>query len=295
MEGNNIEAVGVLSALMYGGAHPITSSLDIKCLALRCGTLANFRSDRIHKILKRRVTSSVIFLTATLALSARAQLVNTPLNAPIPAILFQPPAESALTKQTPFTFLKLPSTPPQETQQSLKPPRQSPQRSPKSLQPKPKTMLSISSYDRGPPPLSIRCRTNGFISNRLTSQRVVIKAVVTEDVAASGKILIPAGSKVAGIGQIDPDSGRLESSGNWSIITDFQEVRVHAELQDVETGFHGIQGNQISFNSEHSQTQAIAPDRSYSFVPDETAFILSITGSVAITVLEPLEALENSK
>jgi hypothetical protein len=123
----------------------------------------------------------------------------------------------------------------------------------------------------------------------------VIKAVVTEDVAASGKILIPAGSKVAGIGQIDPDTGRLESSGNWSIITDFQEVRVHAELQDVETGFHGIQGNQISFNTEHSQTQAIAPDRSYSFVPDETAFILSITGSVAITVLEPLEPLENSK
>jgi hypothetical protein len=236
-----------------------------------------------------KCTTLVISLTAALTLSAHAQLVNAALSAPIPAILFQPPAESALTKQTPFPFLKLPSAPPQETQQSLEPLRQSPQRSPKSSQPEPKTMLSISSYDHGPRPLSIRCRTNGSISNRLTFPRVVIKAVVTEDLAASGKILIPAGSIVAGIGQIDPDSGRLESSGNWSIIADFQEVRVHAELQDVETGFHGIQGNQISFNTEHSQTQAIAPDRSYSFVPDKTAFILSITGSVAITVLEPLE------
>jgi hypothetical protein len=235
----------------------------------------------IHRILNRRVTPLVISFTAAVPLSVHDQLLNAALSAPIPAILFQPPAESALAKQTLFTLVKLPSAPPQ-----------SPQRSPKSAQLKPKTMLSISSYDHGPRPLSIRCRTNGSISNRLTSPRIVIKAVITEDVAASGKILIAAGSKVTGIGQVDPDSGRLESSGNWSIITDFQEVRVHAELQDVETGFHGIQGNQISFNTEHSQIQAVAPDRSYSFVPDETPFILSITGSVTITVLQRLESSE---
>ena len=221
MEGNDI-AVRVLPALKYGGAHPIAFSLDAKFAALRCGTQASSRNDRIHR---RPITSLAISLTAAFTLSAHAQLLNPALSAPIPAILFQPPAQLGLTKQIPFTFLKLPSATSQAAQQSLEPPRQSPQGSSNTPQPKSKTMLSISSYDHGPRPLSIRCRTNGSISNRLASPRVVIKAVVTEDVAASGKILIPAGSKVAGIGKIDPDTGRLESTGSWSIITDFQEIR----------------------------------------------------------------------
>ena len=86
------------------------------------------------------------------------------------------------------------------------------------------TMLSISSVDEGssaPRTLSVRCRTSGYISNATARKRIVIKGVVTEDVVSpTGKILIPASSKVAGIGQVDCENGRLQSHGNWSIFAE---------------------------------------------------------------------------
>ena len=250
----------------------------------------------IHHILRRRIAPLVISFAAAISLSARAQVLNAALGGPIPAILVQPQPDTALRKQTTGTSVKLLRAPTQETRQSLNTPSQSPQRSPESGQPKPKTMLSISSYEQGhnqaPRPLLIRCRTNGSIGNALLAPRIVIKGVVTEDVVASGKILVAAGSKVAGIAQFDPDSGRVESNGNWSIIADSREVRVHAELQDADTGFRGIQGKETSFNTERSQRQAVVPDGCYCFFADKTPFILSITGRVTITVLQPLESSE---
>jgi hypothetical protein len=250
----------------------------------------------IHNILGRRIAPLVISFAAAISLSAHAQVLNAALSGPIPAILVQPQPDTALPKQTTGIPVKLLRAPAQETRQTLDAPAQSPQRSPESGQPKPKTMLSISSYEQGhnraPRSLLIRCRTNGSISNALIAPRIVIKGVVTEDVVASGKILIAAGSKVAGIAQFDPDSGRVESNGNWSIIADFREVRVHAELQDADTGFRGIQGKETSFDTERSQRQAVVLDGRYCFVADKTPFILSITGKVIITVLQPLESSE---
>jgi hypothetical protein len=250
----------------------------------------------IRHILRRRVAPLVISFAAAISLSAHAQVLNAALSGPIPAILVQPQADTALPKQTTGIFVKLLPTPIQETQQSLGAPPQYSQRSPQSGQPKPKTMLSISSYEQGqkqaPRPLLIRCRTNGSISNALMAPRILIKGVLTEDVVASGKILIAAGSKVAGIGQVDPDTGRVESNGNWSIIADSREVRVHAELQDADTGFRGIQGKETCFDTERSQRQTVVPAGRYCFVADKTPFILSITGRVTITVLQSLESSE---
>ena len=171
---------------------------------------------------------------------------------------------------------------------------QTPKRSLESGKPKVMTMLAISSQSQAEATraLLIRCRTDGYIGNAAMGGRIMMKGVVTEDVVSAGKILIAAGSKVVGIAHVDPDSGRLESKGNWSIIADNREVRVHGQVQDAETGFHGLQAKETSFESESSQTQAVVRDGRYCFVADKTPFVLSITGDVSITILQPLESPE---
>ena len=158
------------------------------------------------------------------------------------------------------------------------------------------TMLSISSVDEGSSPprtLSVRCRTSGYISNATARKRIVIKGVVTEDVVSpTGKILIPAGSKVAGIGQVDYENGRLQSHGNWSIFAENREVCVLAEMQDENSGFPGIVGKETSFESELSQRQAVVRDGRYFFLADKTPFILLLKGEVSLKELKTLETLE---
>jgi hypothetical protein len=163
--------------------------------------------------------------------------------------------------------------------------------------PKPMTMLAISCYDQGSSPrasqsFSIVCRTDGSLSNATPTGRIVMKGVVTQDVVSNGKILICAGCKVSGIGRVDPDTGRIEAKGDWSILTENQEIRVHADALDAEGGFHGIPGRESSFENQLSQRQAVARDGRYCFLPDKTPFVLSITGEVTTRVLQPLESSE---
>jgi hypothetical protein len=157
------------------------------------------------------------------------------------------------------------------------------------------TMLSISSVDEASSrrTLSVRCRTSGYISNAAAEKRIVIKGVVTEDVVSpTGKILIPAGSKVAGIGQVDSENGRLQSHGNWSIFAENREFRVLAEMQDENSDFPGIVGKETSFESELSQRQAVVRDGRYFFLADKTPFILLLQGEVSLKELKTLETLE---
>jgi hypothetical protein len=157
------------------------------------------------------------------------------------------------------------------------------------------TMLSISSVDEASSrrTLSVRCRTSGYISNAAAEKRIVIKGVVTEDVVSpTGKILIPAGSKVAGIGQVDSENGRLQSHGNWSIFAENREFRVLAEMRDKNSGFPGIVGKETSFESELSQRQAVVRDGLYFFLADKTPFILLLKGEVSLKELKTLEKLE---
>jgi hypothetical protein len=161
---------------------------------------------------------------------------------------------------------------------------------------KPMTMLAISCYDQDAPQSSqsflIHCRTEGNLSNATPTGRIVMKGVVTQDVVSNGKILIPAGSKVSGVGRVDPDSGRIESKGTWSIAMENQEVRIHAEAQEATGGFHGIPGEETSFENQLSQRQAVARDGRYCFLPGKTPFVLSITGEVTIRELKPLQSSE---
>jgi hypothetical protein len=165
-----------------------------------------------------------------------------------------------------------------------------------AVSPKPMTMLAISCYDqdaaRSSQSFLIHCRTEGYLSNATPTGRIVMKGVVTQDVVSNGKILIAAGSKVSGIGHVDPDSGRLESKGEWSIVMENQEVRVHAEAQEAAGGFHGIRGEETSFENQLSQRQAVARDGRYCFLAGKTPFVLSVTGEVTIRVLKPLESSE---
>jgi hypothetical protein len=159
------------------------------------------------------------------------------------------------------------------------------------------TMLAISCYEQGAAAsssqsFSILCRTYGSLSNATPHGRIVMKGIVTQDVVSNGKILIQAGSKVSGIGHVDPDSGRVEAKGDWSILMENQEIRVHAEALDATGGFHGIPGQETSFENQLSQRQAVARDGRYCFLPDKTPFVLSITGEVTTRVLQPLESSE---
>jgi hypothetical protein len=210
----------------------------------------------------------------------------------LPGIIVLTPADPALPNQKTDISVKPPQPTFQDTRQTVKATEiKSFKRSPESGKPKPMTVLSISCYGQTRA-LLMRCRTDGHIGNAPANGRIVLKGVVTEDVVSAGKILISAGSKVAGIGHIDPDSGRVESKGNWSIIADQREVRVHAEVQDADTGFHGIQAKETSCEREFSQGQAVVGDGRYCFLPDKTPFVLSISGEVTITVLQPLESPE---
>jgi hypothetical protein len=244
-----------------------------------------------------RVTPLVIALAVVVSHSAgdqdalltqRAQ--NPGLPGPLSAILVKTPAATAIPDLTTGIFVKLLQTAQAPRSTAI----QTPKCLPLSGNPKAMTMLAISSQSQteATRALLIRCRTDGYISSEAWGGRIVMKGVITQDVVSAGKILIAAGSKVTGIGHIDPDSGRLESKGNWSIIADNREVRVHAQVQDAETGFHGLQGKETSFESESSQRQAVVRDSRYCFVADKTPFVLSITGSVSITILQPLESPE---
>jgi hypothetical protein len=257
----------------------------------------------IPNILRRSFALLLIPLAAALCLPAEAQddiltkkSPGVAAIAPKPEMLVQNRADVTLPSGPGDLFIRLllanslKVTPPPAGSAA----NEDHQPSAGSGKPKPMTMLSISCYPQNETQASqallIRCRTDGYISNAAGGARFVIKGVVTEDVVSAGKILIAAGSKVAGIGHVDPDTGRVESKGDWAIVAGNHELRVHAELQDADGGFHGIPGKETSFESELSQRQAVVRDGRYCFLADKTPFALSITGDVSITALQPLES-----
>jgi hypothetical protein len=161
------------------------------------------------------------------------------------------------------------------------------------------TMLSIRAQEQNQPQapentLLVRCRTDRNTSNSASADRIVVSGVVTSDVvSASGKILIAAGSKVAGVGQVDSDNGRIKSDGYWSIFSTDHELRVQAKMSDNDSGFPGIEGEETSNETELSQRQAVVRDGRYVFVPAKTPFVLNLKGKVGIKQLKILESPES--
>jgi hypothetical protein len=120
----------------------------------------------------------------------------------------------------------------------------------------------------------------------------VNKGVLNEDVVSSaGKMLIPTASKVAGVGQVDLDNGRLQLQGNGSIFAGNREFRILAEMPDQDAGFPGIIGKETSFESELSHRQAVVRGR-YFFLADKKPFVFLRKGEVSLKELRKLESLE---
>jgi hypothetical protein len=253
---------------------------------------------------RRRWGFLILVVTAATRLSAQSQdsiLGNvTPTNGLIP---IKPGAHAEKDIAIPIrggtTFLTLllansSKEPPQPVSTTIRTKLAEPSQ---TASPKPMTMLAISCYDQdgtssSSQSFSILCRTEGNLSNAIPTGRIVMKGVVIQDVVSNGKILIGAGSKVSGIGHVDPDSGRIEAKGDWSIVTENQEIEVHGEAQDTAGGFHGIPGQETSFENQLSQRQAVVRDGRYCFLRDKTPFVLLVTGAVKIRLLQPLEPSE---
>jgi hypothetical protein len=258
----------------------------------------------MRDVWRRRWGLLILAITAATRLSAQAQESNLDNVTPTSGLILTKPGahaqkDSAIPNRGGTTFLTLllansSKEPPQPVGTTIRTKLAEPSQ---AASPKPMTMLSISCYDQDATPsssqsFSILCRTEGNLSNANPTGRIVMKGVVTEDVVSNGKILIGAGSKVSGIGHVDPDSGRIEAKGNWSIVTENQEIQVHGEAQDTAGGFHGIPGQETSFENQLSQRQAVVRDGRYCFLQNRTPFVLRITGAVKIRVLQPLEPSE---
>jgi hypothetical protein len=130
--------------------------------------------------------------------------------------------------------------------------------------------------------LGIQCRTDVPISNA-RRRNITIHGVVTQDVVSSkGKILIMAGSRVIGRAAIDPENGRLKSTGLWTIFCDTAEITVQARLLDRIEGMAGILGQEDSNENQALQREAVARDGRYVFLRDKASFALEVYGDISL-------------
>jgi hypothetical protein len=136
----------------------------------------------------------------------------------------------------------------------------------------------------------IPCRLEGPVSNSKDGSRLIIRGVVTDNIAgSSGKILIEAGTKVLGMGHIDALAGRIKSYSTWSLVTANHALRARARLLEYAGGRDGIRGQETSPEPQALQRQAIIRDGVYLYVPDQHEFTLELLGGFRLEDLQPAE------
>jgi hypothetical protein len=156
------------------------------------------------------------------------------------------------------------------------------------------TMLSIrAGIDQSGPAvgntLGIQCRTYVPVSNA-RRRNVTIHGVVTQDVVSSaGKIVIMAGSRVVGRAAVDPENGRLKSTGLWSVFCDSTEIKIQARLLDRYAGMAGMLGQETN-EDEALHREAVVRDGRYVFVPEKTSFTLEVYGDISLQDIKSKEA-----
>jgi hypothetical protein len=134
--------------------------------------------------------------------------------------------------------------------------------------------------------LAIRCRTSVPFSNS-HGRTVTIHGVVSQEVVSSaGKILIMAGSRVVGSGQLDLENGRFKSDGLWSIFFDDTELQVQAQLLDRPEGLPGILGQEAPNEDEALRRR----DGRSIIVPRNAPFVLELRGEIQLHDLKSDEA-----
>jgi hypothetical protein len=125
----------------------------------------------------------------------------------------------------------------------------------------------------------IPCRLVVPLSNARDGSKVVIRGVVTDNIAgSSGKIVIEAGTKVLGVGHIDALTGRIKSYGIWTLVTASHSLRARARLLEYAGGRDGVRGEETSPEPPALQKQAIIRDGIYLYVPDQHEFTLELLG-----------------
>jgi hypothetical protein len=136
----------------------------------------------------------------------------------------------------------------------------------------------------------IPCRLEAPLSNARDGSKVVIRGVVTDNIAgSSGKIVIEAGTKVLGAGHIDALAGRIMSYGTWTLVTAYHSLRARARLLEYPGGRDGMRGQETSPEPQGLQKQAIIRDGIYLYVPDQHEFTLELLGEFRLEDLPPAE------
>jgi hypothetical protein len=136
----------------------------------------------------------------------------------------------------------------------------------------------------------IPCRLEAPLSNAKDGSKMVIRGVVTDNIAgSSGKIVIEAGTKVLGVGHIDTLAGRIKSYGTWTLVSAYHSLRTRARLLEYVGGREGMRGQKISLEPPALQKQAIIRDGIYLYVPDQHDFTLELLGEFRLEDLPPAE------
>jgi hypothetical protein len=127
----------------------------------------------------------------------------------------------------------------------------------------------------------IRCKTDRSLNN--IDIHIPIEVVVEEDVVGqSGKILIPAGTKVVGKGYCDAEAGRILSRGKWTFYASDHQITADATMWD-EARKEGLAGVQLSEGVDEERIkQAIYRDGAYLYVPSQTRMVLELRGAIAV-------------
>jgi hypothetical protein len=136
----------------------------------------------------------------------------------------------------------------------------------------------------------VPCRLDGAISNSKDGSKIIIHALVVENIAAtSGRILIQAGTRALGIARVDSLTGRIRSYGKWTLVTDNHALRALARLVEYANGRDGLRGQETSPEPPELQKQAIIRDGIYLYVPDGQYFALQLLGQFQLQDLRPAQ------
>jgi hypothetical protein len=128
------------------------------------------------------------------------------------------------------------------------------------------------------------CRARRAINN--LEERVVVTGDVSEDVVDNaGRVLIPVGSKLTGLGFCDPERGRILGRGRWTFFVSDCQIQVEGALLD-SVGKEGLAGEESEASQDVAKIkQAIYRDGLYLYVPVGTQFRLRLFGNASIADL----------
>jgi hypothetical protein len=129
--------------------------------------------------------------------------------------------------------------------------------------------------------LEIGVKLDRGLSN--LQERILVTGIVEEDVVSgSGNIIIPAGSKVAGVGYCDAARTRVVARGKWTFYVSDHQISLQGSLWGADRR-EGLSGLEDERGADPTKVkQAIYRDGVYLYVPEETEFTLRLNGNISV-------------